>query len=109
MRLQLHGWYKNDGTGIAVSSEDKLVALKEIRQALLTESDWMMLPDCQMPKEILDKWILWRQYMRDLPSLIELPLENTLVIEDPPEEYLPKTWANLDLDQGANPYGIEQI
>lgn len=109
MRLQLHGWPKTDMSGIATTQEEMMQALREMRDVLLRESDWVMLPDCQLPRDIIDQWIIWRQYMRDLPALADLPLGNTISFNEPPEIGRPKSWDNWDLDRGADPYGTGQL
>ncbi len=45
--------------------------LREQRNKKLTESDFMMLSD--YPKEDLEEWKVYRQALRDLPSVTEDP------------------------------------
>jgi hypothetical protein len=45
--------------------------LREQRNKKLTESDFMMLSD--YPKEDLEEWKVYRQALRDLPSITEDP------------------------------------
>lgn len=109
MRLQLYGWPKNDMSGIATTQDEKMEALREMRDVLLRECDWVLLPDCQLSESTVDQWKLWRQYMRDLPSLVDDPVPHTIEFTDPPEDGRPKSWDNWDLDRGATPYGTGTI
>lgn len=109
MRLQLYGWPKTDMSGTATTQEEMMQALREMRDVLLRESDWVMLSDCQLSQESVDQWKIWRQYIRDLPSLVDLPLPYTIEFNNPPEDGRPKSWDNWDLDRGADPYGTGQI
>lgn len=109
MRLQLYGWPKNDMSGISQTQEELMAALREMRDVLLRECDWIMLPDCQLSQELIDQWKLWRQYMRDLPSLADNPLPNTIQFNDPPEDGRPKSWDNWDLERGAPTYGAGPV
>ena len=45
--------------------------LREQRNKKLTESDFMMLSD--YPKEDIEEWKVYRQALRDLPSITEDP------------------------------------
>jgi hypothetical protein len=49
----------------------KYKVFREQRNKKLTESDFMMLPD--YPKEDLEEWKVYRQALRDLPSVTEDP------------------------------------
>ena len=109
MRLQVYGWPKADMSGVATTQDEMKQALREMRDVLLRECDWTMLPDCQLSEETVDQWRLWRQYMRDLPSLVSDPITYTVEFNDPPEDGRPKSWDFWDLDRGADPYGTGQI
>jgi hypothetical protein len=108
MKLQLLGWPFPDGT-LAEEPEQFMAALREMRDVLLKESDWTQIPDCALPQEIKDQWRLWRQYMRDLPSLVDTPLEYTIEFDEPPANGRPSSWDNWDVSRGAVPYGVREI
>lgn len=104
MKLQLYGWaFHNEE--IALTPDKFMKAFRDMRNVLLLESDWTQLPDCALPQELKDQWRLWRQYMRDLPDLLDTPLEYTVEFDDPPEVGRPASWDNWDLNRGAQPYG----
>jgi len=50
----------------------KLSAVRNYRNQLLRESDWLILPDSPLPPSLKPAWIEYRQYLRDLPRLIDL-------------------------------------
>lgn len=104
MKLQLYGWafYTEE---LATTPDQFMTALRDMRDVLLKESDWTQLPDCQLSQEVKDQWTLWRQYMRDLPNLVDTPLQYTVDFDDPPEVGRPSSWDNWDLNRGANAYG----
>jgi hypothetical protein len=104
MRLKLYGWPLFIGGEQATTQEQMLQALREMRDTLLRECDWILVPDSPFSQEVKDQWILWRQYMRDLPSLVDLPLEYTILIDDAPTVGRPHSWDNWDIDKGADPY-----
>lgn len=109
MRLQLYGWPKPDMSGVATTQEEMMQALRDMRDVLLRECDWTQLPDCKLAQEHIDQWKLWRQYLRDYPALVELPLEYTVTLDNPPEVGYVQSWDNWDLDKGAAPYGTGQF
>lgn len=49
-----------------VDTEDILVELRNIRNIILTDTDWTQLPDAPVDKEA---WAIYRQQLRDLPGL----------------------------------------
>jgi hypothetical protein len=44
-----------------------------IRDYLLNESDWVLLPDAPISEEKKELWIQYRQELRDFPSIVEDP------------------------------------
>ena len=48
------------------SAEDNLIALRDVRNAFLKESDQEIAPD--MPDSLKDSWQNYRQELRDIPS-----------------------------------------
>jgi hypothetical protein len=47
--------------------------LRSIRNNLLYDSDWTQLPDAPLSEEQKELWSIYRQNLRDLPSVIEDP------------------------------------
>jgi hypothetical protein len=53
-----------------------IVAMEEFRlerNRRLTECDWVLVPDTPLSQEKIDEWKVYRQALRDLPSLAEDP------------------------------------
>lgn len=50
----------------------KLESLRNFRNQLLKDSDWIVLPDSPVSQEKKQEWIVYRQYLRDLPESIDL-------------------------------------
>lgn len=48
--------------------------LRRKRHQLLTESDWTQFADVKLSPEKKDAWALYRQNLRDLPSITKNPL-----------------------------------
>lgn len=113
MKIQVYGWslhMTNDcPNGVAKTQEELKTAFREMRECLLKESDWTQLPDAPLTPEVKTDWLLWRQYMRDMPGLLPEPMTYTIEFNDPPEFGRPPTWDNWDLERGATPYGINEI
>jgi hypothetical protein len=47
--------------------------LRNIRNTMLKDSDWVFLPDSPIKTEDLEAWITYRQLLRDFPDTIEDP------------------------------------
>jgi len=104
MLIQIYG-YPLDTTGEPATTQEELVmALRQMRQVLLGESDWTQMPDCPLSEEIKNDWRIWRQEMRDITSMVSLPLENTIELPIPPIAGRPTSWDNWDLTAGATPW-----
>ena len=106
MLIQLYYWPLDTIQKEATTQEELLMALREMRDVLLKESDWTQRPDCPLSEEIKNDWRIWRQEMRDITSLVSLPLENTLQLPIPPATGRPSSWDNWDLSAGATPWGV---
>ena len=50
----------------------KLEALRNFRNQLLKNSDWIVLPHSPVSPDKMQEWILYRQYLRDLPENFDL-------------------------------------
>ena len=106
MLIQLYGYPLDSRGGEATTQEELLMALREMRDVLLKESDWTQMPDCPLSDEIKNDWRIWRQEMRDITSFVSTPLENTLQLPIPPVTGCPASWSNWDLNAGANPWTV---
>ena len=104
MLIQLYYWPLDTIQKAATTQEELLMALREMRDVLLKESDWTQMPDCPLSEEIKNDWRIWRQEMRDITSLVSLPLENTIQLPIPPVTGRPSSWDNWDLNTGATPW-----
>jgi hypothetical protein len=104
MLIQLYCWPLDTIQKAATTQEELLMALREMRDVLLKESDWTQMPDCPLSEEIKNDWRIWRQEMRDITSLVSTPLQNTLQLPIPPTSGRPLSWDNWDLNAGANPW-----
>jgi len=104
MLIQLYYWPLGATGEPATTQEELLMALREMRDVLLKESDWTQMSDCPLSEEIKNDWRIWRQEMRDITSLVSLPLENTLQLPIPPVTGRPSSWNNWDLNTGITPW-----
>lgn len=59
----------------AAQQEVDLRALREKRDSVLAESDWTQLADAPLDAATLDKWIAYRQELRDLPATVTDPAD----------------------------------
>ena len=50
-----------------------LIQLRIKRDAVLQQCDWVLVPDTPLSQEKIDEWKVYRQALRDLPSLAEDP------------------------------------
>jgi hypothetical protein len=107
MLIQLYGYPLDTSGKAATTQEELLKALREMRDVLLKESDWTQMSDCPLSEEIKNDWRIWRQEMRDITSLVSLPLENTLELPLPPVNGCPASWSNWDLNVGATPWTVD--
>ena len=106
MLIQLYGYPLCSTGEPAITQEELLQGLREMRDVLLKESDWTQMPDCPLSEEIKNDWRIWRQDMRDITSFIPAILENTIELPIPPETGRPQSWDNWDLNTGAAPWGV---
>jgi hypothetical protein len=104
MLIQLYYW-PLDTIGVAATTQEELLmALREMRDVLLKESDWTQMTDCPLSEEVKNDWRIWRQEMRDITSIVSYPLENTIQLPVTPEAGRPASWNNWDLNNGAAPW-----
>ena len=73
-------------------NRDYLTELREIRDQLLTNCDWTQLPDVQdkFTSSKKEKWIEYRQKLRDLPENIKDPKQLVLDLNHPDWPILPE-------------------
>jgi hypothetical protein len=98
MNVQLEYWfagYDAEGKQIeATTPAQFLIALRDIRDILLKESDWIMTIDSPIsgtPEQ--QQWIEWRQLLRDLPSNYdETTITPIIEVIDPPLISRPRSW-----------------
>jgi hypothetical protein len=50
-----------------------LIQLRIKRDILLQKCDWVLVPDTPLSQEKIDEWKVYRQALRDLPSVTEDP------------------------------------
>jgi hypothetical protein len=50
-----------------------LIQLRRKRDAVLQQCDWVLVPDTPLSQEKIDEWKVYRQALRDLPSVAEDP------------------------------------
>jgi hypothetical protein len=101
MRIRVYGWELIEPLGEsrpAVSQEDLVRALREMREVLLKESDWTQMPDVPLSEEIKNDWRIWRQQIRDITNTVSYPLQYTVPLPEPPVTGRPPSWDNWDLD-----------
>lgn len=78
----------NHETGIldfAETPEEFLIVLRQHRNVMLSQTDWRIMQDSPLSSEEQSKWLEYRAYLRNLTNNLELPLSNTIEIQDPPE------------------------
>lgn len=62
-------------TIVATPEESALQELRRTRDALLSETDWLVIKSLESGEPVAAEWIAYRQALRDLPnSLEEVPL-----------------------------------
>jgi len=60
-----------------------LSEVKNQRNQLLSQSDWTQLPDSPLTDEQKTAWAVYRQELRDLPSIISENVENWFDVSFP--------------------------
>jgi hypothetical protein len=67
---------------LSVTAEDaeamQLERIRNVRNALLSQSDYTQLPDSPVDKDL---WVIYRQKLRDLPSTVDI--NNPIYPEQP--------------------------
>lgn len=106
MRIGLEKWIAgfDPNNGIVVEEQQEILgtALRDVRDALLRESDWTQNYDSQLPENVKQEWLTYRQALRDFPSSFDSGLIGTIVdFPEPPVMYRPRNWAHF-VDQGGD-------
>lgn len=100
MQILLNGYpYVDFTTGvetIADTSEKKFQAMRFLRDILLKECDWTIMPDCPLPNDVKSDWIEWRQWMRDITKHHTEVTGDFVEVPDPPVAGRPASWVNVD-------------
>ena len=100
MQVLLNGYpYVDFSTGretIADTSEKKFQAMRFLRDILLKECDWVVMPDSPLTDEVRAEWIAWRQWMRDITTHRPEVTGDFVEVPDPPVAGRPKSWVNVD-------------
>lgn len=94
MKLNIYNWsYENRHP----QTEDELVwCMRDLRDVLLKESDWILNADSPLSEELQKEWIIWRQWMRDITKHC-FPKEGDKWVEIPnPPDHAPKSWVNVE-------------
>jgi hypothetical protein len=98
MKIQLEGWL----IGFTPNREP-IIALRDIRDVLLKESDWIQNSDTQISDDIKQEWLTYRQALRDFPSSLSGSVLGSVVeFPEPPVLYRPRTWVNLIVKESEN-------
>ena len=100
MKIQLENWLigftPNKEPITAIDQDGFKIALRDIRDVLLKESDWIQNSDSQIPQETKQEWLDYRQLLRDFPSSLDGSVLGSVVeFPEPPVLYRPRTWVNL--------------
>jgi hypothetical protein len=56
---------------LALTTEEKINAIRAKRNVLISETDWLMLPDVPITAENRTQWEQYRQALRDLPDICD--------------------------------------
>ena len=60
-----------------ISPELNWAQIREVRNSLLADSDWRILPDIPLSDEKRAEWYTYRQALRDLPANTSDPADPT--------------------------------
>jgi hypothetical protein len=63
--------------------QGRMKIVRKERNVRLAECDWVVLPDVVMSAELKDKWVAYRQALRDLPGSVTDPKD--VAWPSPPE------------------------
>jgi hypothetical protein len=100
MRIKLEnlliGFTPNKEPVFATDKDGFKIALRDVRDIFLRESDWIQNSDSQIPQETKQEWLNYRQQLRDFPSSFgDSFIDSVVEFPEPPLAYRPRTWVNL--------------
>lgn len=102
MKIRLKNYpyfdYSNGTEVFAATPEQKFHAMRFIRDILLKECDWVVMPDSPISSDAKAEWITWRQWMRDITTHIPVVNNDYVEIPNPPSAGCPASWVNVDHD-----------
>lgn len=99
MKLNIYNWpyvdVESPGGRHPQTADELKHTMRDLRDVLLKECDWTVVPDSPLTDEHKQEWITWRQWMRDLPTRCS-PQDGDKWVEilDPPSG-APKSWINV--------------
>lgn len=99
MKLNIYNWpYVDDESPVGrhpISSEELTWCMRDLRDVLLKECDWIFVSDFPIDENLKEEWRVWRQWMRDITQHIS-PQEGDKYVEipDPPAK-APRSWENV--------------
>ena len=64
--------------------EYRLNKLRFWRDEFLQECDWTQQPDITMSDELRSEWATYRQQLRDLPAVVDMPVPSVVAFPDKP-------------------------
>lgn len=97
MKLNIYNWsYDNRHPKTA---EELTWCMRDLRDVLLKESDWVLSVDSPLSDDLKKEWIVWRQWMRDITEFC-FPVEGDkfVVIPNPPKG-APASWVNVEFKE----------
>lgn len=99
MKLQLEYWsigYDELGIEIPATTPAQLfIALRDIRDILLRESDWSQNADFPFSDSEKQAWVEFRHTLRNLPSQYDETTITAIIEIDNPPLSAPKSWITL--------------
>lgn len=100
MKLNIYNWpyvdSQSTGGRHPQTSDELIWCMRDLRDVLLKESDWVLSADSPLSDDLKQQWITWRQWMRDITQH-RSPQDNDKFVEIPdPPAYAPKSWVNVE-------------
>ena len=77
---------KHDSMTLRKNLQKKKQEVRAVRNKLLADSDWAVLPDSQLAEDVKQDWMVYRQELRDFTDAVDFPYTE-LWPEDPIEDY----------------------
>lgn len=107
MKLNIYNWSYVDFDSPAgrhpVTAEELTWCMRDLRDVLLKESDWILGNDSPVADDVKYQWIAWRQWMRDITKHVS-PQDGDKYVEIPnPPAYAPQSWINVTYIESETP------